>query len=150
MDNVHEQFDTAHNDEDEAEKRLKDVFGKYCAATNNEMDSKTFIKMLKDTNIIERKFTSGDADLVFQKTKAMASAPSAGSYSSGVVHGKRVNFEVFRAVAVPNIATKKGVDNAVIVAKLGSVDGPVMTNVTTAQSNKFHDDQSTYTGTHAK
>ncbi len=122
---------------------------KYCEKTNGEMDSKTFIKYLKDTNIINNKFTSGDADLVFQKTKAMASAPSAGAYSQGVVHGKRVNFSVFRAVAVPILAEKKGISVANIVTKMGLVDGPVMTNVTVAQSNKFHDDPSTFTGTHA-
>jgi hypothetical protein len=149
MDNVGQHFDKDLNAEDESEIRCQQVFMKYCEKTNGEMDSKTFIKYLKDTDLIARKFTSGDADLVFQKTKAMASAPSAGSYSSGVVHGKRVSFQVFRAVAIPNLATKTGSSIASIVTTLGSVDGPVMTNVTTAQANKFHDDQSTFTGTHA-
>lgn len=114
------------------------------------MDSKTFIKLLRDSGTIDRKFTSGDADLVFQKTKAKASNPAAGAYSSGVVHGKRVNFEVFRAVAIPAIAEKKKQEVEKIVAFFAVAEGPVMHGTTTAEAVKFHDDQSTFTGTHAQ
>ena len=97
---------------------------------------------------MDRKFTATDADLLFQKTKAKASAPGAGSYSSGVVHGKRVSYSVFRAVAVPLVAEKKGVKVEDIIQMLADCHGPSSTNTTKAQSNKFHDDPSTYTGVH--
>jgi hypothetical protein len=113
------------------------------------MDSKTFIKFLRDCDQITKTFTSGDADLIFQKTKAKASAPGAGSYSSGVVHGKRVNYEVFRAIAIPCLAEKKGKTIESLLETLASCTGPSMNNVTTAQANKFHDDVSTYTGARA-
>jgi hypothetical protein len=113
------------------------------------MDSKTFIKFLRDTNLLSKLFTSGDGDLIFQKTKAKASAPGSGSYSSGVVHGKRVNYEVFRAVTIPCLAEKKNKSIENLLEYLSQCHGPSMNNVTTAQANKFHDDVSTYTGARA-
>jgi hypothetical protein len=114
------------------------------------MDSKTFIKFLRDANQITKKFTSGDADLIFQKAKAKASAPGAGSYSSGVVHGKRLTYEVFRAVVVLCLAEKKGKSvEAMIEELLSQCTGPSLNNVTSAQANKFHDDVTTYTGARA-
>jgi hypothetical protein len=114
------------------------------------MESKTFIKFLRDCNQITKKFTTGDADLIFQKAKAKASAPGAGSYSSGVVHGKRLNYEVFRAVVMPCLAEKKGKSVEEMIEEiLSQCSGPSLNNVTTAQANKFHDDVSTYTGARA-
>ena len=121
---------------------------KFCP--KGEMDSKTFIKLLRDSGVVDRKFTSGDADLIFQKSKAKASNPAAGAYSSGLVHGKRVNFDIFRAVAVPCIAEKKNVPVENIVAFFAKAEGPQLHGTTTADAVKFHDDQSTFTGTHAK
>jgi hypothetical protein len=140
-------FDTPKENCDN-EAKLKALFMKFCP--KGEMDSKTFIKLLRDSGVVNKKFTSGDADLVFQKTKAKASNPNAGAYSSGVVHGKRVNFEVFRAVAIPCIAEKKGVEVEKMVAFFAEAEGPKMHGTTTADNVKFHDDQSTFTGTHAK
>jgi hypothetical protein len=96
------------------------------------MDSKTFIKFLRDNNLIAKKFTSTDADLIFTKTKAKASAPGAGSYSSGVVHGKRVNFSVFRAVAIPLLAEKLGRPVDDLIDQLGRCEGPSLNGTTTA------------------
>lgn len=143
-----EHAEIEHPTETEADEALKKVFMQFCP--NGEMDSKTFIKMLKDSGVINRKFTSGDADLVFQKAKAKASNPGAGSYSSGVVHGKRVNYDVFRAVAVPCIAEKKGTTAANVAECLAKAGGPQLHGTTTADKVKFHDDQSTFTGTHSQ
>lgn len=87
--------------------------------------------------------------MAFQKTKAAASHPQAGSYSSGVVHGKKVSYDVFRAIAIPCIAEKKKMEVSALVAMLATKSGPTLNNTTTAEANKFHDDKSTYTGAHA-
>lgn len=114
------------------------------------MDSRTFIKLCRDCGVVNKTYTSGDADLAFQKTKAAASHPSAGSYSSGVVHGKRVNYEVFRAIAIPCIAEKKKIEVSALVAALAKKEGPILNGVTATDTVRFHDDKSTYTGSHAE
>jgi len=138
-------FDKPGNSE--SENALKQVFLKFCPT--GEMDSKTFIKLLRDATVINRKFTATDGDLIFQKTKAKASAPSAGSYSSGVVHGKRVNFDVFRAVAIPLIAEKKGMNVSALVEHIADCSGPTLHGTTSAAAVRLHDDPSTYTGARA-
>jgi hypothetical protein len=119
---------------------------KFCPT--GEMDSRSFIKLCRDCKVIDRGYTGGDADLAFQKTKAAASHPSAGAYSQGVVHGKRVSYDVFRAIAIPCIADKKNQEVPALVAYLGGQDGPTLHGVTTPDAVRFHDDKSTYTGTH--
>lgn len=136
----------APTDETEDEKKLKELFLKFCP--NGEMDSRTFIKLCRDCGVVNKTYTGGDADLAFQKTKAAAAHPSAGSYSSGVVHGKRVSYDVFRAIAIPCIAEKKKMEIPALVTFLASQDGPKLNGVTTADAVKFHDDKTTYTGTH--
>ena len=136
----------APTDETEHEQKLKELFMKFCPT--GEMDSRSFIKLCRDCQVIDRTYTSGDADLAFQKTKAAASHPSAGSYSSGVVHGKRVSYDVFRAIAIPCIAEKKKMDVNILVSFLAEKEGPTLNAVTTADAVRFHDDKSTYTGTH--
>jgi hypothetical protein len=133
--------------ETEMETKIRELFMKFCST--GEMDSRTFIKLCKDCHIIVKTFTSGDADLVFQKTKAMTSHPSAGSYSSGVIHGKRINYDVFRAITIPCIAEKKGITVSALLTHLSQQDGPQLHDVTTAESVRFHDDKTTYTGSHA-
>jgi len=137
----------APSNETEDEIKLKALFLKFCP--NGEMDSRLFIKLCRDCGVVNKSYTSGDADLAFQKTKAAASHPSAGAYSSGVVHGKRVSYDIFRAIAIPCIAEKKKMEVAALVAFLATKDGPVLNGVTAADAVRFHDDKSTYTGTHA-
>lgn len=132
----------------EDEQKVKELFLKFCP--NGEMDSRIFIKLCRDCNVISKQFTAGDADLVFQKTKAAASHPSAGSYSSGVVHGKRVSYDVFRAISIPCIADKKKMEVSALLAHLATQNGPVLNGVTTADAVRFHDDKSTYTGAQAE
>ena len=129
------------------EARAKELFLKFCPT--GEMDSRTFIKLCKDCNILSKSFTAGDADLIFQKTKAAASHPTAGSYSSGVVHGKRVSYDVFRAIAVPCLAEKRKMEIVDMVTYLAGPSGPSFNGVTVSDAVRFHDDKSTYTGTHS-
>lgn len=75
------------------------VFNEY--APNGGMESKNFMKMIKDCNLINNKLTTGDIDLIFSKCKSRASGGSAAS-------GAKVNFEIFMNIAVPAIAEKRG------------------------------------------
>eukprot|EP01041_Mallomonas_annulata_P009965 gene9965-20724_t len=86
------------------EDDVKELFELY--SPNHEMTAQQFIYMLKSAKIINKRFTTGDADLVFQKTKAKASNTTGGTIAKGVIMGKRINFEVFRAVAVPELAER--------------------------------------------
>ena len=88
-------------------QELQQLFLKFTGPAA-EMDSRTFVKLCKDCHLTSKSFTTIDADLIFMHAKAAASSPSAGSYSSGVVHGKKVNFDVFRGVAIPLVAAKTG------------------------------------------
>jgi len=127
--------------------QLEQLFLKFC--TNSEIDSKGFVKLLKDCKVINKTFTTIDSDLIFQKTKAIATAPGAGSYSSGVVHGKRINFQTFYNITIPLIATKKNIEIANLIEIFLKCDGPSYNGVTVADYNRFHDDQNTYTGASA-
>jgi len=115
---------------------------------SGEMDSKTFVKFCRDTKLFDKKLTTTDADLIFQKTKAKASAPGAGAYSGGVVFGKRIKYDIFRAVSLPIIAEKKGMSMVELIRQLASAPGPSLNGVTQQEPVRFHDDKSTYTGTH--
>ena len=117
----------------------KEVFHLYLAFCHGgEMDSRTFIKFLKDSKSLNKKFTSGDADLIFQKFKAKAGNAS-----------KSVNYHVFRTGMIPDIAAKKGIEESAVIAKLARCEGPHL-HATQAEANRFHDDKSTYTGSHAQ
>jgi hypothetical protein len=129
------------------EAAAKEVFMKFCP--NGEMDSKTFIKMCEDASLLGKGFTRTDADLLFQKAKAKASAPGAGSYSSGVVHGKRLSYDVIRAVAIPDIAVKKNKTVPQLLEVLAACPGPTLRGTTQVADVRFHDDKTTFTGAQA-
>lgn len=116
------------------------LFSQYCPS--GEMDSKTFMKMMKDCDLLDSKFTTGDVDLIFQKAKTR----EAGGTN---VQGKKVSYRTFVAVAIPGIADKKGVTVEDLVALLVHAEGPKMNNVTEVEAVRFHDDKTTYTGVHA-
>ena len=128
------------------EEDVRSLFHQF--TPSGEMDSKTFVKFCRDTKLLDKKFAATDADLIFQKTKAKASAPGAGAYSSGVVFGKRVKYDLFRAVTLPSIAEKKGMSIMDLIRFLASAPGPSLNGVTQQEAVRFHDDKSTYTGTH--
>lgn len=104
------------------EDKLKALFGKFCP--DGEMDSKTFRKFCADCHLMDKKFMSSDIEVVFQKTKVTASNPNAGSLVMGVIHGKRFTYEVFRAVAIPCIAERKGLAIAALLGLLSTQTGP--------------------------
>lgn len=117
------------------------VFMKF--TPNGEIDSRHFVKLCKDAGILEQKFTANDADIIFQKTKAKACAPGADAYRSGVLHGKRFGYSIFRMISVPMLAEKKGVSQNDILLQIAHCPGPSMNHVTAAQDTHLHHTAST-------
>lgn len=114
----------------------KEVFRLYLSfCPNGEIDSRTFAKLLKDSKSLSKNsFSSTDADLMFTRYKTQK---------------KVINYSIFRHFMIPDIAAKKNLSTEQYIAKLAKCEGPVL-HGTQAQANRFHDDKSTYTGSHAQ
>ncbi|CDI84153.1 hypothetical protein, conserved [Eimeria acervulina] len=112
---------------------LKDAFNAYTKGAD-EMDGRTFTKILRDCKILDSKVTGVDADLIFTKVKAKGA--------------KKITFAEFEE-ALRLVAAKKGVEVEALHAKLAEegTQGPILTG-TKADNVRFHDDKSTYTGVH--
>jgi len=97
-----------------------------------EMESKQFVKLFRDTKLLDGKYTQTDADLIFTKVKSKGA--------------KRITFEQFN-LALGFVAEKKGCALDALIERLASAEGPILTG-TVADNVRFHDDKSTYTGVH--
>jgi len=107
------------------------TFQAYCAG-HYDMDGKSFAKLLKDCDLMDKSFTSTDADIIFAKC---------------VVKGqRRIGPDNFRE-ALRLVAERRQIPIEDIVDKVTSIQGPIL-HATVADSVRFHDDKSTYTGTH--
>jgi hypothetical protein len=108
------------------------MFLKYCPG--GEMDSRTFIKMMKDTKIIDGKlFTTTDADLIFQRSKSRSNLPGIG--------GTKIVFDVFVSMCLVSVAEKLRMKTEGVVDMLKQSEGPIY--------NGTKADDTTYTGTKA-
>lgn len=95
------------------------------------MDSRSWVKLLKETKLIDKGLTTTDADLIFAKLKS----------------GKTLGFTQFLE-ALKQVATRKKVPYEDVVAQVSATEGPTFTG-TKAEPTRFHDDKSLYTGVHA-
>lgn len=120
------------------EKALHETYLKFCSHhETQEMDSARFVKLCRDTGIVDgKRFTVTDADLIFQRSK------KSGNY------GKRISYEDFRMVSVPNIAYKLNAPVEDVVLRIVQTDGPSLNNATVPSETRFYDDKTTYTGVH--
>ena len=107
-----------------------------CTQAKAEMDNAKFNKLCKDTKVIDKKFTSTDADLIFSKIKPKGA--------------RKISFDCFHGQALAEIAARKGVTKDDIQAKITGDGGGPSSSGTVADSVKFHDDKSQYTGVYAK
>lgn len=110
---------------------VEEVFKAFCGA-RVDMDGKSFAKLCKDCGIIDRKLSSGDVDLIFAKVSPAAK--------------RRICLDLF-LVALTELARKKEVHVDAIHLAVTRSAGPVIRG-TKADAVRFHDDKSTYTGTH--
>jgi hypothetical protein len=111
---------------------LTDIFALF--AGGKEMDGKSFAKLTKDCNLLDKKLTATDVDLAFAKIKDKTA--------------RKINFDQFKK-GLAEFATKKGVTVADVEAAILQAGGPKFTG-TKADFVKFHDDKTTYTGVYAK
>eukprot|EP01060_Flectonema_neradi_P011805 TRINITY_DN1878_c2_g1_i1.p1 TRINITY_DN1878_c2_g1~~TRINITY_DN1878_c2_g1_i1.p1 ORF type:complete len:170 (+),score=26.20 TRINITY_DN1878_c2_g1_i1:50-511(+) len=119
---------------------LKGIFESFCAfgAGNNakpEMDNAKFNKFCKDTKVIDKKFTSTDADLIFSSTKGKGE--------------RRISYSVFAGPALDAVAKRKGISKDALLGQIVGSRGPTCSG-TQAENVALHDDKSTYTGVYGK
>jgi len=98
-----------------------------------EMDGRQFAKLSKDCNILDKKLTNTDIDLIFAKVKDKTA--------------RKINYTQFTN-ALEHCATKKGISKADLISAIETAGGPKFSG-TKAEAVRFHDDKSLYTGVHA-
>merc|ERR1711953_1251866 len=104
--------------------RLNVTYKTFCGSSEG-MDGKSFVKLCKDCDLIDKSFTVTDADLAFTKV---------------VVKGqRRIAFSQFENL-LQLIADKKGIDCEQLQANVAQSEGPLM-NGTRADIVRFHDDK---------
>ena len=99
------------------------------------MDNAKFNKFCKDTKVIDRKFTSTDADLIFSSTKGKGE--------------RKISYSVFAGAALDAVAKRKGVSKDTLLSQIVSTRGPTSSG-THAENVALHDDKSAYTGVYSK
>eukprot|EP00041_Stephanoeca_diplocostata_P031066 m.958107 g.958107 ORF g.958107 m.958107 type:complete len:358 (-) comp23878_c0_seq7:554-1627(-) len=97
------------------------------------MDGRQFVKLLRDTNLVTKKFTATDVDIIFAKAK-----------EKGM---RKITYDQF-CDALRMVAEKKKMTFESLVLKLVTAEGPVLKG-TSAQKVALHDDKSLYTGVYA-
>ena len=120
---------------------LRAVFEEFCAfgagqKGGNMMDSRTCQKLCRDCGLThKRRLNKTDIDLIFTKVKPKGE--------------RRITFSEFKQ-ACQMFATKLGVRYQEVASMIANSAGPTLNRPTTAEYTKWHDDQTTYTGVHAR
>mmetsp|Transcript_47333 Transcript_47333/g.112575 ORF Transcript_47333/g.112575 Transcript_47333/m.112575 type:complete len:767 (+) Transcript_47333:217-2517(+) len=118
--------------EDEILQNISEVFGAF-SKDGHDMDGKSFAKLCRDCRLLDKNFTATEADIIFARHKKQ----------------RRIGPEQFLE-AMKEVAEKKGVSVAQVCRTLqcrGEAVKPVL-RATMPNAVRFHDDKSTYTGTH--
>ena len=112
-------------------------FGANRASTKIELDNAKFIKMLKETGIITKKFTSNAADILFTKVKK----------ASGRSKSRKLDYEEFMS-ALRAVADEKGVSMQAVEDKICKGGGPKSRSTKAAKASVTDrlTDTSGYTG----
>ena len=114
---------------------LKTMFNAFCmfgGGSPGAMDNVKWIKCVRDSGLLSPAFSQTEADLVFARVKTKGE--------------RKISYLEFRW-ACALCAEISGVTYDAVVETVLS-GGPISTG-TRAEYNKFHDDQSTYTGSYA-
>ena len=135
----------------DTEAEILSFYMRYCPL--GHMESREFMKMMKDASLISAGFSSGEAELVFQKSKVIAAsnpATASSSHKGMAGHGHhKIPNEAFRNISIPLIAKKKGITVEYTIHLLIAAGGSSFIRLTMPDAARFHDERSTYTGTHA-
>ncbi|OEH76676.1 p25-alpha family protein [Cyclospora cayetanensis] len=118
-----------------------------------DLDSRTFVKICKDTKLLGGGLTQTDCDLIFTKCKtksieARERVLFAYARVLAFVQGSvRLTFSEFEE-AMDLVAKKKNQTLEELLAGMGGVKGPEFKG-TPMDAVRFYDDKSTFTGVHA-
>jgi len=120
------------------EEEMKNIFVAFSSFGSrqvlHEMESRSFLKVLKDSNLMGSTLTAGEADIIFTKVKTKGA--------------RKLTFEQFLS-ALQLTAEKKGMAFQETVRQVMTVGGP-KAHATKAEAVRLHDDKSTYTGVYKK
>ena len=111
-------------------KEAFEAFASFGTSAQTEMDNAHFAKMVKECGLIGKAFTTTDADLIFNKTKAKGA--------------RKLTFAQFKSATLEEIG-KKLKQSADEVAAVVQAHSP-QSSGTQAEGTRFHDDKSNYTG----
>lgn len=112
---------------------LADVFLAFCGAGRADMDGKSFAKLCKDCNLLDRAtLLASEPDLIFARVVTKGQ--------------RRIDFDQFND-ALKLVAERKGLSEDAVWTTVVDAGGPILT-ATQANFSRLHDDKSTYTGTH--
>jgi len=104
------------------ENDLKEAFNKN--STNEELNSSQFVQWMKTSKVINTKFTVNDADILFQKAKKKATLTEDPTLAGGVIHGKRITYDVFRAIVIKDVSLRVNMSENGLVKYLSSSGTP--------------------------
>lgn len=107
--------------------RCNEIFLKFCS-NGLEMTGHDFVRFCYDTVLIpfeENKvdFTAMQARHLFRRVVALHFDPERNVYEDGVVFGKRISFDVFWRVVLPDVANKKGLTLSAVVSHICNNSG---------------------------
>merc|ERR1712232_1139084 len=111
---------------------LHNVFVKFSKNTI-EMDGREFVKMCKDSGLLNKRVTSTSADIAFSKVKGLGQ--------------RKIGYNQF-IQAINTLADEQGVSRTKYYERILGSSGPQF-NGTKAFDTRLHDDKSTYTGVYA-
>jgi hypothetical protein len=119
---------------DEEEDHIETTFNSF--ATNGEINGAKFAKFCRDNKLAGSKLSSTDIDLIFAKSKPKGF--------------RKLNFEQFRHIAMPLVATTRGSDLTKIMKHICKNGGGPVFKGTQAERVRHHDDKSLYTGVYGR
>lgn len=122
----------------EVEARLRELFVDFASFGASkqrleEMDGARFTKLARECGLLCRRFTRGHADVAFTTAKRRKGL-------------RRLTFGEF-CTALRLAAFRKQCPLSQVVTQVVCSRGPVLSNVTTAETVRLYDDLSTWTGT---